>query len=261
MATSRNVKGRLLQWQISYDKRVAKLKGDKAKLLYTWIIPSLDNLGRMEGEPRIVRSMIFPYVKITDKQVGVLLQDIHNKGLLFWYSVNGEKYLQCPTTQRNIYFKTGGDRNRISDYPEPPKKEYEKWVVQTRTDKSGRCDMDLDLDLDLDYSSSMSNLKERWNKKMPWKIRSLDDTRKKHLRARIEEPDFRDNFDLIMEKILANDFLSGKKPSQKYPNYKADFDWIIKNNSHYTKILEGKYDSLSGTELEDDYEKAKAGAR
>ena len=150
MATSRNVQGRLLKWAISYDRRVARLKTWQAKLLYTWIIPSLDNLGRMEGEPRIVRSMTFPYEKITDAKVVHWLQDIHNNGLLFWYSVNGEKYLQCPTTSRNIFFREGEGRSRTSDYPIPPEKEYKEWLDRTRQDTAGRVGVDLDLDLDKD---------------------------------------------------------------------------------------------------------------
>ena len=151
MATSRNVKGRLLKWSISYDKRVARLKTWQAKLLYTWIIPSLDNLGRMEGEPRLVRTITFPYERITDKQVAQWLQDIHNNGLLFWYSINGERYIQCPTVDKNIFFKKRGDYERISDYPNPPEKEYKEWLVQTRQDKTGQVPPnDLDLDLDLD---------------------------------------------------------------------------------------------------------------
>jgi len=81
-----------------------------------------------------------------------------------------------------------------------------------------------------------------WNKKMPFKIRGLSDRRKKHLQERIEEKNFVDNFNLLMDKIIASPFLLGKKPSEKHPNFKADFDWLIGNNTNYLKILEGKYD-------------------
>lgn len=147
---SRNVKGRLLRWQISYDKRVARLLNWKAKLLYTWIIPSLDNLGRIEGEPRLIRSMILPLENLTDKQVAVLLEQIHKGGLLFWYNINGERYLQCPTIEKNIFFRVGEGRNRVSDYPPPPKKDYEDWVVQTRQDVARHVGVDLDKDMDID---------------------------------------------------------------------------------------------------------------
>ena len=153
---SRNVKGRLLRWQISYDKRVARLSSWKAKLLYTWIIPSLDNLGRMEGEPRLVRSMVLPLERLTDKQVGVLLEHIHNEGLLFWYKVNGEKYLQCPTIEKNIFFREGEGRNRMSDYPAPLESDYKKWVAKTRQDVARHVGEDLDLDLDKDLEKDKS---------------------------------------------------------------------------------------------------------
>lgn len=81
-----------------------------------------------------------------------------------------------------------------------------------------------------------------WNKKMPFRIKNLSNQRKKHLKERIGEKDFMDNFPLLLDKILASPFLLGEKPSRQHPNFRADFDWLIKNNTNYLKILEGKYD-------------------
>jgi len=104
----------------------------------------------MEGEPRIVRTMTFPYERVTDRQIADWLQDIHNKGLLFWYNINGEKYLQCPTIEKNIFFRDGEGRNRNSDYPMPLENEYKEWLAKTRQDVARRVGVDLDLDKEKD---------------------------------------------------------------------------------------------------------------
>lgn len=79
---------------------------------------------------------------------------------------------------------------------------------------------------------------------MPWKVQKLSSKRREHLQARLREKDFVDNFDLLLTKILGSRFLSGKaaprNPGEK--PFRADFDWIIKNDENYVKILEGKYD-------------------
>lgn len=101
---------------------------------------------------------------------------------------------------------------------------------------------DTDTDTDTTTMSEQVEFLKRWNAKMPFKHMELSDKRKEHLQARLKEPRFIDNFDLIMSKISESPFLLGKKPTEKHPNFKADFDWIIRNNDNYVKILEGKYE-------------------
>jgi len=76
---------------------------------------------------------------------------------------------------------------------------------------------------------------------MPFKVIKLPKRRRDHLNARLQETEFIENFDIIMDKILENDFLMGKKPGPGHENFRADFDWIILNDSNYVKILEGRY--------------------
>ena len=83
---------------------------------------------------------------------------------------------------------------------------------------------------------------KRWNEKMPWKILSLNSIRQKNLGDRIQEPVFVEGYDTVMEKVLASDFLMGKRSSVTNPHFRADFDWVIANDLNYNKILEGKYD-------------------
>ena len=79
---------------------------------------------------------------------------------------------------------------------------------------------------------------EYWNSKenLP-PIRKLTDVRKRKFIARSKDPDFTNNWQLIIDKISRSRFLTGGN------GWRADIDWILKNSTNYTKVLEGKYDN------------------
>ncbi|MDR2426450.1 MAG: replication protein [Endomicrobium sp.] len=66
-------------------------------------------------------------------------------------------------------------------------------------------------------------------------VSKLTTSRKDKLSARLKEKEF--NFDNILTAIVKQPFLLG----QNNRKWKVDFDWIIKNDNNYTKILEEKY--------------------
>ena len=93
--------------------------------------------------------------------------------------------------------------------------------------------------------------------KMP-KVIKVSDSRKKHLQARWKEvyalwlkkarpdPDYSAAkeqmlrvFESLFKKSEASSFMNGNNDR----NWKADFDWMVKNNNNFAKILEGKYDN------------------
>ena len=85
-----------------------------------------------------------------------------------------------------------------------------------------------------------------WNSKteLP-KISKLTKQRITHLKERLKETVFVSKYKEIIDLISQSDFLSGRKPSESHPNFKGDFDWIIKNDNNYTKVIEGKYKNKS----------------
>ena len=83
---------------------------------------------------------------------------------------------------------------------------------------------------------------ETWNTTLNTNTK-ITPGRTKHLNKRIEEKGFTENFELICKKIKNSDFLMGKNPSPGHKNWKATFDWIIKNEDNYVKVLEGNYDN------------------
>ena len=68
-------------------------------------------------------------------------------------------------------------------------------------------------------------------------IRGLSDTRKKALMSRAKEYGGLTALENILDKVVASDFLSGRKT-----DFCASFDWIFKK-ANFIKIIEGNYDN------------------
>lgn len=69
---------------------------------------------------------------------------------------------------------------------------------------------------------------------------TLTEKRKPHIAARFKQ--FNGSFETfhtLFTKTEQSDFLKGKNDR----NWKADFDWLIKNDSNPAKVIEGKYDN------------------
>lgn len=96
-------------------------------------------------------------------------------------------------------------------------------------------------DEDEDVNRNKDEVLKVWNERMPWKVREISGSRLTHLKERLKEKQFIDEFHTILTNILESDFLSGRKTSKDHPNFRADFDFLIKNETNYIKILEGKY--------------------
>ncbi len=68
-------------------------------------------------------------------------------------------------------------------------------------------------------------------------VKKLTDEREKHLRTRYGDRQFRVEFRSVFKTVTASEFCRGGGPR----GWVASFDWIIKNNGNYVKVLEGKY--------------------
>ena len=120
-------------------------------------------------------------------------------------------------------------------------------------DVSTECPTDIEIELDIDKELEKEiedrdppvpyeEIKELYNSicKSLSKVRSVSSARKKHLKARWKQFDFNiDTFKEAFKKVEASDFCRG----QNKRGWKADFDWLIKNDNSIVKVLEGAYDN------------------
>jgi hypothetical protein len=82
-----------------------------------------------------------------------------------------------------------------------------------------------------------------WNSKrnLP-RIKSFTGQRQKHFQARMRQPFFAQNRAEIIERISRSSFCTGGNDR----GWRADIDWLLKNDTNFAKVLEGRYDNRRG---------------
>lgn len=95
--------GRILQRAIATSRKVAALKNNDHRLLYTWLIPFLDVEGRCEADPRLIKGYVVPLIDdFTIKKIEAALADMVNVGLITIYrDIDGADYLQLNKFREN----------------------------------------------------------------------------------------------------------------------------------------------------------------
>ena len=88
--------GRILLKSISQSKKLSKLETHGARLLYSWLIPSLDKNGNFHGGADVVKGLIFTRLSDTVEEVESYLKDLEKGGLIIRYEVNGDIFLTVP---------------------------------------------------------------------------------------------------------------------------------------------------------------------
>ena len=90
-------------------------------LLYTWLIPHADNLGRFHGEPEQVKSLVLPRrPDATSEQVAGWLEELSERGLIYWYAVDGLRYIEFPEKDWKRHQRLTGNMRKTSDLPSCP---------------------------------------------------------------------------------------------------------------------------------------------
>lgn len=107
---------RMISKVISISEKVNSLSLF-GKLLYTWMIPHADDFGRLPGSPAKVRALVVPMGDETTKDVETAVADMHQKGLIQWYEIGGEKYIQITNFDDH---QSGLHKRTKSKFPDPP---------------------------------------------------------------------------------------------------------------------------------------------
>ena len=105
----------MLSRRISHSKKVNKLSL-KAQLIYTWVIPFLDDYGCFTADPEDIKSEVFPKNnRVSTNDIRKAIIDLADAKLIYFYRVNDKYYQQYRKFDEFQTFK--GDRLRIGDYP------------------------------------------------------------------------------------------------------------------------------------------------
>lgn len=109
---------RMIDRRIVYSKQVNQLSDDFTRLVFTWIIPFLDDFGKIEGDPYYIYSMIMSRIPTaSEERVAKALEELDKCRLINWYEIDGSKYIEYPNFDR---YQTGLTKRTSSKFPENP---------------------------------------------------------------------------------------------------------------------------------------------
>lgn len=117
---ARDEQYRLLWSSISTSRKIRCVRGDKwfrvgCHLVYSWLIPWTDDDGRLRGEPLWILANILPNEGLTVDEIGSMLFELGKVGLIQWYQVDGEQFIQIIDNEEHQ--KIRKDRYKSSIYP------------------------------------------------------------------------------------------------------------------------------------------------
>ena len=98
------------------NARCGKL-GDFAQALFPLIVVNADDFGRLEGDAFTVKHKVFPVSPRTEEDFETVLQAMSDVGLIRFYEVGGDRYLEVVNFDRE---QPGLHKRTKSDYPDPP---------------------------------------------------------------------------------------------------------------------------------------------
>ena len=111
--------GRMLKRKIATSQRLAELKTNDARLLWTWFIPFLDIEGRYHASPEIIKGTIFPRISsFTTRKIKKCLEDLVRVKLISIYTVNDDQFLEVYNFKDNQTLRL--DREKPSSIPAQP---------------------------------------------------------------------------------------------------------------------------------------------
>ena len=86
-------KARMLHKKISVSVQVNRLTLP-TRILFTWMIPHADDEGKMKGDPEFIKATVVPMVKWSFKKIREYLEEIKNKGLIYYWQENNEWFIE-----------------------------------------------------------------------------------------------------------------------------------------------------------------------
>lgn len=113
-------RGRFISKCISVSEQVNELIercGYEGAMFFTWLIPHLDQEGRISGKASTLRGLVVPLTAITTEKVEQILVEASNLGLIKRYKVGGMECLELPRFHEH---QVGLRKDRESPSKVPP---------------------------------------------------------------------------------------------------------------------------------------------
>lgn len=113
---------RMIHTKISYSRQVNSVS-EFAQLLFTWIVPHLDDFGKIEGDPMVVKGIVMPLSPRPIEDFENAILELIKVNLIERYEANEKKVI---TYLKFDDHQTGGIGKRTkSRYPDPNEQLHE----------------------------------------------------------------------------------------------------------------------------------------
>jgi hypothetical protein len=86
----------MLLKSISESNKMPQLKGDGARLTYTWLLAHVDVNGCFSGDAKVIRGKIVTRLEKSIKTIESYLQDMEKLELIFRYTADSDVFLIVP---------------------------------------------------------------------------------------------------------------------------------------------------------------------
>jgi hypothetical protein len=262
------------------DEKVGRLS-ISARLLFIGMWNFADDSGVCRSNIILLKSQIFPYDEITAEDIKNNLKELILNGLVrevvhsdeaFIYINNFLKHqnISRPSNHKyidniDVCLKNNETLTEHSLSTHVPLTEHSlsTHVPLTEHSVSTQCvNLNLNLNQNQDIvdgsaapvaksarsSADVDSIFEIYkakNKKLPGTT-ALNDTRRKKIKARLNgDQDFKKRFGEAVGKCQDSAFLCGDNAR----GWKANFDWLIANDTNYVRVLEGQYTTERKSEV------------
>ena len=238
---------RYLKPGIRDSERIEAVNSPDAEILYYRLLVSVDDFGRTDARPLMVKSLCFPVrMRATADKCMQWLQELVDTGLLVIYQSDGKPYLQLTKWDN----KPRADRSK---YPAPPADADKcmQMLPVTVTDNREPETVNRPSAAIAAVAKPPASpcphqeIIELYHRILPVgrQVSEWNGERAKHLKARWREKRGRQSLDWwerFFTHISKSKFLTGQVHSPNRDPFELSLAWIVKPDN-FIEILDGKY--------------------
>ena len=233
--------------------RIEAVQSPDAEILYYRLLVSVDDFGRTDARPLMVKSLCFPIrLRATADKCMQWMQALESAKLLILYEVDGKPYLQLTKWDNK-------PRAEHSKYPDPPTDADNRMqmlpvtVTETETETGGNPPAPAGEAKPMVPPCPHEQIIELYHRTLPLfpQVVKWTPTRIAKLQARWREDKRQQSlawWEQFFKDVAESDFLCGRaRPQPGQKPFHTDLEWII-TQGNFVKILEKKYSNNRGQE-------------
>lgn len=136
--------GRIVLKRICQSRKLAALKTDGARLLYTWLIPNVDVNGCFSGDAAVIKGQVFTRLRKSLKTIESYLQELQDANLVILYQANSDIYLNIPDfSDKQPYLNP--DRETKTTIPPPT---HEQCMIKSGIAQSNLGQIEIEIEIE-----------------------------------------------------------------------------------------------------------------